>query len=134
MELTPGQFAQLVHQLKGSSRFGGPGDQRRAARVEQQSRVTIAPLAGGRPQPEESVLVKNVSSRGLGFVRDQKMKPGTRFLVRLPRQDGGVEDLPCAVVRCETVKKGTYLLGAEFVAVDAALPAPAAHVPDSKVA
>jgi len=134
MELTPRQFAELVHQLKGSSRFGGHGDQRRAARVEQQSRVTIAPLVDGRPRPDEPVLVKNVSSRGLGFVWSRKVKAGSQFLVRLPRQGGDTEDLLCTVVRCETVKKGTYLLGAEFVAADAALPAPAAHVPDSKVA
>jgi hypothetical protein len=132
MELTPRQFAELVQQLKGSSRFGGPGDQRRADRVEQQSRITIAPLIDGQPQPDELVLVKNVSSRGLGFVRARKIKPGAQFLVRLPRKGGGTEDLLCTVVRCETVTKGTYLLGAEFAVADAA--APAAHVADSKVA
>jgi hypothetical protein len=135
MEITPRQFAQLVHQLKGSSRFGGAGDQRRAARVEQQSRITIVPLADGRPQADELVLVKNVSARGLGFVRAQKMKAGSEFLLRLPRQGGQAEELRCTVVRCEAVQKGVYLIGAEFVsAAAAASTGVAERVSDSKVA
>jgi hypothetical protein len=134
MELTPRQFAELVHQLKGSSRFGGPGEQRRAARVEQQSRIAIAPLVDGRPQGDELVLVKNVSARGLGFVRGQKMKAGSEFLLRLPRQGGQAEDLRCAVVRCETVQKGVYLVGAEFVSAEAGNGVVAERVSDMKVA
>jgi hypothetical protein len=134
MELTPRQFAELVHQLKGSSRFGGPGDQRRAARVEQQSRVTITPVVDGRPQPDEPVLVKNVSARGLGFVRGQKMKPGSEFLLRLPRQGGQPEELRCTVVRCETVQKGVHSIGAEFITSAATSADPATPPRDSMVA
>jgi hypothetical protein len=135
MELTPRQFAELVQQLKGSSRFGGPGDQRRAPRVEQQSRVTIAPIADGRPQADELVLVKNVSSRGLGFVRARKLKTGSQFIVRLPGQSGGAGgELLCTVARCETVQKGLYSIGAEFVSVAAIGAASADRIADSKVA
>ena len=126
MELSARQFAQLVNHLKGPTRFGGPADQRRAARVEQQSRLTIVPLVDGHARPEEVVRVKNLSAGGLGFVRDRAMRRGSKFLVTLSRSGQAPVELPCTVARCEKVEKGFYFVGAEFTSDPAATALPAA--------
>ena len=114
MELSPHQFAELVHHLKGSARFGGPADPRRAARVERQSRIEIVPIEDGRARPAVPVLVKNVSSRGLGFVRDRRMEPRSEFILSLARAGEAAMEFTCTVVRCEAVGEGAYSIGAEF--------------------
>jgi hypothetical protein len=114
MELTARQFAEMVNHLKGPSRFGGTSDQRRAPRVERHARIAIVPVADGQPRTPVSVDVKNVSSRGMGFVHNRKLKAGSQFLVKLPRQGGEPVEMLCTVVHCDPAGKGAYAVGAEF--------------------
>ena len=112
MELTARQFADMVNHLKGPSRFGG--DQRRAPRMERQARIAIVPVADGQPRTPVSVDVKNVSSRGLGFVHNRKLKPGSQFLVNLSPQGSEPVEMLCTVVHCDAAGAGVYAVGAEF--------------------
>ena len=112
MELTARQFADMVNHLKGPSRFGG--EQRRAPRVERQSRIAIVPVADGQPRTPVDVDVKNMSSRGLGFVHTRKLKPGSQFLVNLSPQGSAPVEMLCTVVHCDPAGKGVYAIGAEF--------------------
>jgi hypothetical protein len=114
MELTARQFAEMVNHLKGPSRFGGSSDQRRAPRVERQAQIAIVPIVEGQPRTPVSVDVKNVSSRGLGFVYDRKLKAGSQFLVNLGPQGGEAVEMLCTVVHCDAAGKGVYAVGAEF--------------------
>src|SRR4051812_20475284 len=98
MELTPRQFAEMVNHLKGPSRFGGTADQRRAPRVERQARITIVPIVEDQPRTPVGVDVKNVSSRGLGFVHNRKLKAGSQFLVNLGPEGGEPVEMLCTVV------------------------------------
>jgi len=112
MELTARQFADMVNQLKGPSRFGG--DQRRAPRVERQARIEIVPVVEGRPRVPVGVDVKNISSRGLGFVHHRKLKPGSQFLVNLSPQGSEPVEMLCTVVHCDPAGGGVFAVGAEF--------------------
>jgi hypothetical protein len=114
MELTARQFAEMVNHLKGPSRFGGTSDQRRAPRTERQARIAIVPIADGQPRTPVNVDVKNVSSRGLGFVHDRKLKAGSQFLVNLAPQGSDAVEMLCTVVHCDAARKGVYAVGAEF--------------------
>lgn len=114
MELTARQFAEMVNHLKGPSRFGGTADQRRAPRVERQSRIAIVPIADGAPRTPVSVDVKNVSSRGLGFVHNRRLKAGSQFLINLGPRGGEAVEMLCTVVHCDAAGKGVYAIGAEF--------------------
>jgi hypothetical protein len=120
MELSARQFAEIVNHLKGPQRFGGRGpDQRRAPRVERQTRITIFPIDPAESRQGVPVQVKNLSSRGLGFVRDQRMHSGDQFIVRLPREDTAASpvEMLCTVVHCENISKGIFSIGAEFTCV-----------------
>jgi PilZ domain len=120
MELSARQFAEIVNHLKGPQRFGGRApDQRRAPRVARQTRITIFPVGPAESRNGVGVQVKNLSSRGLGFVRDQKMRPGDQFVVRLPREDAAASsvEMLCTVIHCESVAKNTFSIGAEFTCV-----------------
>jgi hypothetical protein len=112
MELTARQFADMVNHLKGPSRFGG--EQRRAPRVERQARIAIVPVVEGQPRTPVDVDVKNISSRGLGFVHTRKLKPGSQFLVNLSPQGAEPVEMLCTVVHCDPAGKGVYAIGAEF--------------------
>jgi hypothetical protein len=114
MELTAQQFAEMVNHLKGPSRFGGPQDQRRAPRVERQARLTITPVDGVQPPTPVDVEIKNISSRGLGFVHTRKLKLHSQFLVKLPRQGGDPVEILCTVVHCNPAGQKCYAVGAEF--------------------
>jgi hypothetical protein len=114
MELTARQFAEMVNHLKGPSRFGGTAEQRRAPRVERQARITIVPIADRQPRTPVTVDVKNVSSRGLGFVHKGRLKTGSQFLVNLGPQGGEPVEMLCTVVHCDAAGKGFYAVGAEF--------------------
>jgi len=45
------------------------------------------------------------------------MKAGQRFLVQLPRDDGGPQSILCTVRHCEAVADATYHIGSTFIRV-----------------
>jgi len=58
--------------------------------------------------------VKNISSRGLAFVRDEPMKDSAQFLVYFSRQMKDPVQILCTVVHCESISDDMYAVGAEF--------------------
>ena len=114
MELSAEQFAEIVEHLNGTPPSAGTIEQRRAARVDRETTLTIVPVAGGSAGVEAVVMVKNLSSRGLGFLRDQRMKSGSQFVVRLARESGPPVELLCTVVHVKQAGAGMWSHGAEF--------------------
>jgi hypothetical protein len=126
MELLAEEFSRIVSSLSGQPLSDSKGENRRAARVHRQIQISIVPIVGGAPGPAVSVRVKNLSSRGIGLVRDKGMAVGSQFLVRLARDVLGAIELLCTVVHCTAQGDDMWSIGAEFTCVS-----PGAQVVDS---
>lgn len=117
MELSAEEFSRLVSHLDGGAATAGEEDHRRATRVSRQVQITIVEIAKGVPQAPTTVRVKNLSSRGLGFVRDRAMATGSQFLVHITRELLTPIELLCTVVHCRQLSNEIYSVGAEFTCV-----------------
>ena len=132
MELSAEQFAEIVNHLNGTPPAEGTVEQRRAARVERETPITIAPVVDGSARTGAVVMVKNLSSRGLAFVRDAQMKSGSQFVVRLARESGPPVELLCTVVHVKEVGTGLWSHGAEFTCLAGAAVGPVAGEADER--
>ena len=103
-------------------------DKRRRPRVG--LRATITVVEGGPPGKGVRVnaTIRDISREGIGIQRTCVMKTGHRFLVQLPRDDGGPQSILCTVRHCEAVADSTYHIGATFVRVCNVNPTTAAQV------
>jgi hypothetical protein len=126
MELLAEEFSRLVTTLSGEPLSDSKGENRRAARVERQIQISIVPIVDGAPGAAASVRVRNLSSRGIGLERGQRMAVGSQFLVRLARDVLGPIELLCTVVHCTGLGDDIWAIGAEFTCVS-----PAAQVANS---
>jgi hypothetical protein len=127
MELSAEEFSRIVHSLGISGTADGQTGNRRAARVTRQAQLSIVPIRNGRPGTALTVRVKDLSSRGVGFVHDKRMKAASQFLLRMTREELPPIEILCTVVHCAQVSNEIWSIGAEFtcVAPDAATPSDA---------
>jgi len=125
MELSAEEFSRIVHSLGMSAAADGPEGHRRAARVSRQAQLSIVPIKNGRPGTGMTVRVKDLSSRGIGFVHDKRMKQASQFLLRMTREELPPIEILCTVVHCAQLSNEIWSIGAEFTCV-----APVAATPD----
>jgi hypothetical protein len=117
MELSAEEFARIVNLLGGMPPSDGAVGHRRATRVGRQVQLPIVPIVDGRARTAVTGRVKNLSSRGIGFIRDRRMKAGSQFLIRLPREELGPVELLCTVVHGAQQSVEIWSIGAEFTCV-----------------
>jgi hypothetical protein len=126
MELLAEEFSRIVTTLSGQPLSDSQGENRRAARVRREIQITIVPIVDGVAGAAASVQVHNLSSRGIGLVRDVRMAAGSQFLVHLARDASGPIELLCTVVHCTSQGEDAWSIGAEFTCVS-----PGARVADN---
>ena len=68
----------------------------------------------GRPR---EVWTRDLSAGGIGLLSPDKMRLGSKFIVRLPRHGGGFLCLLCSVQNCVEKENDLYAVGASFVEV-----------------
>lgn len=112
MKLTAEQFIAIAISLQenaGSSTTGA----RRQPRREIEAEATIVPLAE-RPI-SSSVMVRDVSASGIGFLSQEKMTLDEQFVLMLPRTNGEPSIVLCSVAFWQPLPSGLFGIGARFV-------------------
>src|SRR2546423_7289004 len=115
MNLTADQFAEVLHTLKAPVENATTDEKRRAARVLHCARVPITEGADARHGPTTTVMVKDLSPRGICIGHDAQMEIGANFILRLSREDSTEIHLLCTVAWCREESMSMYMIGAEFI-------------------
>ena len=63
-----------------------------------------------------TVVVRDISRKGVGLLCPDEVEPGKAFMLKLRIKDADPVDLPCVVTRCERGGMGAsnFVLGANF--------------------
>jgi hypothetical protein len=108
-------FDAIVSSLK-SDNGSRLHEQRGAPRVGVRGRVEVCEiLPSGRLAPGVFVWVRDLSADGIGILHAGSMKPGTRFVARLPRGNAQSMELTYEVTNMNAVARGLYTIGANLV-------------------
>jgi hypothetical protein len=134
MQLSAEQFERILSALRSDSPAGGAKDKRRRPRVGLRASITV--IEGGSPGKGTRITatIRDISREGIGIQRSSALKAGQRFLVQLPRDDGGPQSILCTVRHCEAVADSAYHIGATFIRVCNVNPREAAQVMNADAA
>jgi hypothetical protein len=123
--LTAGKFEQIMATLKSES---GSREKRESARVGLRMQARIIVHSQKEPVQGKLVWLRDVSTEGIGFMHVTPVAVGTLMVVCLPRGTAGSLKLLYRIVRCNSVDKDQYILGAKLdrVLEDSVPPAAAA--------
>lgn len=92
---------------------------RKHPRAPMRVKLTLYPIADRAVGKPKEVWTRDLSSGGIGLLSPEPMRPGSTFIIRLPRNDGGKHlHLLCTVKNCEQQAKGVFAVGASFVEVN----------------
>jgi hypothetical protein len=120
-------FAAIQGRLCGQPQEHSP-ERRKAARIVLSRLIFIVPLEDGKPGQAFQVVIRDISTTGIGLLCGQAMARGSAFVVRLPVESDYLW-IYCRVVRCEPADSNLFIVGAEFVErfASEALPMTPAH-------
>ena len=126
MQLSPEVFQQLTGEPVPAAGFsvgsvstsvadaGGPGgaDRRQYGRVQLGRRAGVR-FAGG---PWQTVVIRDISVVGVGFLSDFPLPPGRPFTLRMTAADDRAVCVECVVRRCEKGGVGgvAFFIGSTF--------------------
>src|SRR3954467_6808694 len=82
--LTAQQFAEAMEYLRAHG-LTGTSEKRRATRMPAQARIQVGRLQDGRVVQSLTMLVKDISLKGLGLVPGVQAEAGRELIVVLPR-------------------------------------------------
>ena len=117
MQLSSEQFEKILSALRSDSPVSSTKDKRRKPRVGLRASITVIEAGTRGKGTRVSATIRDVSREGLGIQRSVVMKPGTRFLVQLPSNDGPPQTILCTVRHCEAVADSTFHVGCTFIRV-----------------
>lgn len=122
MNLNAEQFAEALHTLQqgegAAPAAGAEHEKRRATRVSHRGRASIALGDDPRSEVSTTVVIKDLSPRGVGIVHSQRLRRGSNFVLRLSRDEGQAPiAILCTVAHCRQVEKSLFTIGAEFTCV-----------------
>jgi hypothetical protein len=91
-------------------------ERRVSVRISFGKRAQIRRDVGAAAGKWATIMVKDVSQGGLGFLSDEAVQIGETFVVRLPERDGKLSRIRCCARRCEPGGFGgvAFLVGATF--------------------
>ena len=114
-ELDVTRFSDLLASLREAKSEGS--DQRRRPRAELLARATLIPLRESSQPGNLSVLIRNLSPTGLGFLHEQIMSLGEEFALVLPREGDTPAIVLCAVASWQPLARDLYSIGAQFTRI-----------------
>ena len=118
MKLTPQHLAEVVNALQSSAANGKGSEKRRAARMEVQGNVVIAPLSkDGTVGKSFTAITRDISFVGVGLLQSKPLEQGQKVVVRLPRGTKSALFMLCTVMHVRPLADGLYVIGIEFVSV-----------------
>lgn len=120
MKLTPQHLAEVVSAMTAAPQSGGGGiEKRRAARMDVQGTIVIAPLnVDGSLGKPFTAVTRNISSVGVGLLQARQLIEGQQVIVCLPR--GSTRQpmcVRCSVMHVRPLADGLYVVGVEFIEV-----------------
>jgi hypothetical protein len=91
-------------------------ERRVAARMAYGHRTQICRDSGEKAGEWDTVMLQDISNKGIGFLCDDPMQPGNTFVLKLTDKEGETIRIRCKVHRCEQGGFGNtaYLVGATF--------------------
>jgi hypothetical protein len=116
MLLSAEQFERILTALR-SDGPDGARDKRRRPRVGLRASIKLIENAPRGKGARSTATIRDISREGIGIHRAGAMKPGQRFLVQLPSNDGTPKSILCTVRHCESVTGTNHHIGATFVRV-----------------
>lgn len=115
-------MVELSAELLESTLYGLRADKihnRRHPRAPMRAKLTVYPITDrvlGKPR---EVWTRDLSTAGMGLLASEPFPLTSKFLVRLPRNEGaGFLHLLCTVRNCDQQAKDVYSIGASFVQVN----------------
>jgi c-di-GMP-binding flagellar brake protein YcgR len=118
VKLTPQHLAEVVNALQSSPANGKGSEKRRAARMEVQGNVVIAPVAkDGTLGKSFTAITRDISFVGIGLLQSKLLEQGQRIVVRLPRGVKPALFMLCIVMHVRPLADGLYVMGVEFTTV-----------------
>jgi hypothetical protein len=114
--LSPQTFGDILATLRGA-REGGGQELRRSARVRVEARVMVATWVDDTPQLALTVLTRDLSMTGIGFLTGQGFSKNNEIAVLLPRAKGQYVGVVARVVYIRQIATDVQLAGAAFAQV-----------------
>lgn len=109
-------FSDVIRALRPVNRFD-QSEQRRQPRAGLAARANIIPLVESNHPSSLAILVRNISSGGIGFLYEHKLNLDEQFALLLPREGDSPAIVLCEVVCWQPVAQGVYAIGARFIRV-----------------
>ena len=127
IDISAERFSDIVNSLKTERGNGADVDERRQPRADINARATIIPLRESCNPGPLTVLVRNLSPAGIGFLHERPMSLDEQFALVLPRSGDTPAIVLCAVACWQPLAGDVYGIGARYVRVlrdggDPALP------------
>jgi len=117
MTLNEEQFSLALAAL-GCGENSAGAEQRARTRVPMGTRATIIVFANDQWRDPDVVMVMNVSEMGIGLLGPTAMKPGDKFILRLPAANNqAASGILCTVARSQPFATGMYVNGAQYTQV-----------------
>lgn len=118
LKLPPQHLAEVVNALQASPANSRGAEKRRAARMEVQGNIMIAPLAtDGTLGKPFTAITRDISFVGVGVLQSKLLAEGQQIVVRLPRGAKPALFMLCVVMHIRLLADGLYVVGAEFLNV-----------------
>jgi len=99
-------------------------ERRQATRIAFGQRTLICRDSGPTAGVWETVMLQDISQRGVGFLSDEPLPAGETFMLKLTDKEGESIRIRCEIKRCERGGFGgtAFMVGAEFQQVIANQP------------
>ncbi len=134
MQLPPDLFERLTGEAVPGPGTAAPGghERRQHGRLQFGHRAQVRVGAG----PWATVVIRDISVVGIGFLADRRLDPGQAFTLRTTGEDDVAITLACVVHRCEAGGVGgvAFFVGSTFDGGADAAPAGATATEPAPVA
>jgi hypothetical protein len=118
MKLSAELWESLIRSIRCDPRRGCH-ENRKKPRVYIRARITLTPLAQGRPAGESfEVWTRDISASGISFRSRQFLERHQQLLVGLPRVRATPALLLATVCQCRQLTDGLYSVGLVYQALD----------------
>jgi hypothetical protein len=103
--------------LKDRKSEDANSDQRRQPRCDLKSRATIIPLSETSHPGALTVLVRDLSPAGIGFLHERPMSLDEEFALVLPRSGDTPAIVLCSVACWQPLARDAYAIGARYMRI-----------------